>query len=124
TLRERSIEIRTVDVGGGLGIRYRDETPPSHRDYATVLLPALRELGVTVLLEPGRSIVGNAGVLLTRVLYRKDTGVKTFVVVDAAMNDLIRPALYDAYHEIRPVTEARLGAPAETVDVVGPICES
>jgi len=124
TLRERSIEIRMVDVGGGLGIRYRDEAPPTHREYARVLLPALRELGVTVLLEPGRSIVGNAGILLTRVLYRKETGEKTFVVVDAAMNDLIRPAFYDAYHEIQPVAEARLAAPRETVDVVGPICES
>src|SRR6059036_113745 len=123
-LRERAIAIRTVDVGGGLGIRHREETPPTHREYAMALLPALRELGVTVLLEPGRSIVGNAGVLLTRVLYRKDTGVKTFVVVDAAMNDLIRPALYDAYHELQPVAEARLDAPRETVDVVGPICES
>src|SRR5947207_8503169 len=124
TLRERSIEIRTVDVGGGLGIRYRAEAPPTHREYATVLLPALRELGVRVLLEPGRSIVGNAGVLVTRVLYRKDTGQKQFVIIDAAMNDLIRPPLYDAYHEIRPVNEARLGGPVETVDVVGPVCES
>ena len=124
TLRERAIEIRLVDVGGGLGIRYRAETPPTHQEYATVLLPALRELGVTVLLEPGRSIVGNAGLLLTRVLYRKDTGQKQFVIIDAAMNDLIRPALYDAYHEIRPVNEARLGGPVETVDVVGPVCES
>ena len=124
TLRERSIEIRMVDVGGGLGIRYRYEAPPTHREYARVLLPALRELGVTVLLEPGRSIVGNAGILLTRVLYRKETAEKTFVVVDAAMNDLIRPALYDAYHELQPVAEARLDAPRETVDVVGPICES
>ena len=124
TLRERAIEIRLVDVGGGLGIRYRAETPPTHQEYATVLLPALRELGVTVLLEPGRSIVGNAGLLLTRVLYRKDTGQKQFVIIDAAMNDLIRPPLYDAYHEIRPVNEAGLGGPVETVDVVGPVCES
>ena len=124
TLRERAIEIRLVDVGGGLGIRYRAETPPTHQEYATVLLPALRELGVTVLREPGRSIVGNAGLLLTRVLYRKDTGEKKFVIIDAAMNDLIRPPLYDAYHEIRPVNEARLGGPVETVDVVGPVCES
>src|SRR5204863_4200352 len=107
-----------------LGIRYRAETPPTHQEYATVLLPALRELGVTVLLEPGRSIVGNAGLLLTRVLYRKDTGNKKFVVIDAAMNDLIRPPLYDSYHEVRPVSEARLGSPTEKVDVVGPICES
>src|SRR5712692_10584793 len=123
-LRERAIAIRTVDVGGGLGIRHREETPPTHREYAMALLPALRELGVTVLLEPGRSIVGNAGVLLTRVLYRKDTGDKKFVVIDAAMNDLIRPPLYDSYHEVRPVSEARLGGPTEKVDVVGPICES
>src|SRR5881628_91534 len=123
-LRERAIAIRTVDVGGGLGIRHREETPPTHREYAMALLPALRELGVTVLLEPGRSIVGNAGVLLTRVLYRKDTGNKKFVVIDAAMNDPIRPPLYDSYHEVRPVSEARLGGPTEKVDVVGPICES
>jgi len=124
TLRERAIEVRMIDVGGGLGIRYRDDAPPTHGEYATVLLPALRELGVTVLLEPGRSIVGNAGILLTRVLYRKDTGDKKFVVVDAGMNDLIRPALYDSYHEIRPVDETRLGGPMENVDVVGPVCES
>jgi diaminopimelate decarboxylase len=124
TLRERRIEIRMVDVGGGLGIRYRDEQPPSHEEYAAVLEPRLRELDVTVLLEPGRSIVGNAGVLLTRVLYSKDTGSKRFVIVDAAMNDLIRPAFYNAYHEIRHVEEAGAARPAETVDVVGPICES
>src|SRR5215470_13415928 len=123
-LRERRIEITTIDVGGGLGIRYHDETPPSHVQYATVLLPALKELGVTVVLEPGRSIVGNAGALLTRVLYRKTTEAKRFVVVDAAMNDLIRPSFYDAYHEIRPVDEARTTAVVETADVVGPICES
>lgn len=123
-LRERSIEVRMVDVGGGLGIRYRDETPPSHHEYATMLLPALTELGVTVLLEPGRSIVGNAGALLTRVLYRKETDDKKFVVVDAAMNDLIRPAFYDAYHAILAADEARAAGPVETADIVGPICES
>jgi diaminopimelate decarboxylase len=123
-LRERAVEVRLLDVGGGLGIRYRDERPPTHQEYAAVLLPALRELGLTVLLEPGRSIVGNAGALLTRVLYRKDTGEKRFVVVDAAMNDLIRPSLYDSYHEIRPVDAARVGGPLETADVVGPVCES
>lgn len=124
TLRERSVEIRMIDVGGGLGIRYRDETPPTHEEYATVLLPALRESGATVLLEPGRSIVGNAGVLLTRALYRKDTGAKKFVVIDAAMNDLVRPSLYGSFHDIRPVDEGARARPAETVDVVGPICES
>jgi len=123
-LRERSIEVRMVDVGGGLGIRYRDETPPSHQEYATMLLPALKELGVTVLMEPGRSIVGNAGALITRVLYRKETDDKKFVVVDAAMNDLIRPAFYDAYHAILAADEARAAGPVETADIVGPICES
>ena len=123
-LRERRIEIRMIDIGGGLGIRYRDETPPTHQEFATLLLPALREAGVTVLLEPGRSIVGNAGVLLTRVLYRKDTGTKKFVVVDGAMNDLIRPSLYGSYHEIVPVDEKRRTGERESVDVVGPICES
>ena len=124
TLCERGITIQWLDVGGGLGIRYRDEAPPRHEDYAGVLVPMARELGVTVLIEPGRSIVGNAGVLLTRVLYRKATPAKRFVVVDAAMNDLIRPSFYDAYHEIRPLDAARTTAPTETVDVVGPICES
>ena len=123
-LRERRIEIRMIDIGGGLGIRYRDETPPTHQEFATLLMPALREAGATVLLEPGRSIVGNAGVLLTRVLYRKDTGAKKFVVVDGAMNDLIRPSLYGSYHEILPVDQTRLARDRETVDVVGPICES
>ena len=124
TLRERRIEIRMIDIGGGLGIRYRDETPPTHQEFATLLMPALRESGVTVLLEPGRSIVGNAGVLLTRVIYRKDTGATKFVVVDAAMNDLIRPSLYGSYHEIVPVDEHGRSRERETVDVVGPICES
>jgi diaminopimelate decarboxylase len=124
-LRESGIAIALVDIGGGLGIRYRDEVVPTQAEYAETLVAILRELGqVTVVLEPGRSIVGNAGVLLTRVLYRKVTPDKTFVVIDAAMNDLIRPAFYDAYHEIRPVDQKRTTASPETVDVVGPICES
>jgi len=124
SLRPRGIEIHLFDVGGGLGIRYADETPPTPAEYAAALLPALGRLNVTVLLEPGRSIVGSAGVLLTRVLYRKAGPDKTFVIVDAAMNDLIRPAFYGAYHAIRPVLEAAGGRPGERVDVVGPICES
>lgn len=123
TLRSEGISIRFLDVGGGLGIRYRDEEPPSPREYAEVVLSAVRQLGVTLILEPGRSIVGNAGILLTRVLYNKETPDKRFVVVDAAMNDLIRPSLYDAYHEILPAREAG-GRPSLTVDVVGPVCES
>lgn len=123
-LRQDGIALRYVDVGGGLGIRYRDESPPGPGEYARVLRPTLERLGLTVLLEPGRSIVGNAGALLTRVLYRKATEGRRFVVVDAAMNDLIRPALYNAHHEIRPVTEPPATASKEVVDVVGPVCES
>ncbi len=123
TLRKRGIAIRYLDVGGGLGIRYKDERPPTPRDYAQVLLPIVKALGVTLILEPGRSIVGSAGALLTRVLYLKDSDLKRFVIVDAAMNDLIRPSLYDAYHSILPVAAAD-GRPTRMVDVVGPICES
>jgi diaminopimelate decarboxylase len=111
-----------VDLGGGLGIRYQDEHPPSYPEYAATLLPALKELGCTALLEPGRTLVGNAGILLTRALYPKRTPAKHFIVVDAAMNDLIRPSLYDAFHEIRPVRES--AGPFHRTDVVGPICES
>lgn len=123
-LRQEGIALRYLDVGGGLGIRYRDESPPGPGEYARVLRPTLERLGVTVLVEPGRSIVGNAGALLTRVLYRKATEGRRFVVVDAAMNDLIRPALYNAHHEVRPVTEPPAATPKEVVDVVGPVCES
>ncbi|MBI2879609.1 MAG: diaminopimelate decarboxylase [Candidatus Rokubacteria bacterium] len=121
-LRGEGFALRYVDIGGGLGIRYKDEAPPSHEEYVRALRRTLEALGVTVILEPGRSIVGNAGALLTRVLYRKRTGGRQFVVVDAAMNDLIRPSLYNAYHEILPVRKA--AGPREAVDVVGPVCES
>src|SRR6266508_2217471 len=121
-LRERRIDIQIVDVGGGLGIRYKDERPPSHEEYAAILLPMLKELGATVLIEPGRAIVGNAGALLTRALYPKRTQEKRFLIVDAAMNDLIRPSLYESFHEIRPVRET--AGPRVAMDVVGPICES
>ena len=123
-LREDGIRLRYLNVGGGLGIRYREESPPSPGDYVRALKPLLERLGLTVLIEPGRSIVGNAGALLTRVVYRKATESRRFVVVDAAMNDLIRPALYNAHHEIRPVAEPREPATLEVVDVVGPVCES
>jgi diaminopimelate decarboxylase len=122
-LRGRGFEVRHLDFGGGLGITYNDETPPEPADYAAALLAdGVDKLGVTLLLEPGRVLVGNAGVLLTRVLYRKETEDKKFVVVDGAMNDLIRPSLYGAYQAIDPVT--RDERPREVVDVVGPICES
>jgi diaminopimelate decarboxylase len=123
-LGQDGIHLRYLDVGGGLGIRYGDETPPSAADYVRALRPTLARLGLTVLVEPGRSLVGQAGVLLTRVLYRKTSEGRRFVVVDAGMNDLIRPALYNAHHEIRPVAEPADGAVPEVVDVVGPVCES
>jgi diaminopimelate decarboxylase len=125
TLQADGIRLTFVDLGGGLGIQYKDEAPPSPGEYASALRSTLGRLGLTVVLEPGRSIVGNAGALLTRVLYRKATEGKRFVIIDAAMNDLIRPALYGAYHEIRPVQQAESGGPeAQVVDVVGPVCES
>lgn len=120
-LRREGVELRYFDIGGGLGIRYRDEEPEGPADLAAQVVPRIQRLGVTLLCEPGRFIVGSSGALLTRVLYRKESPAKTFVIVDAGMNDLIRPALYDAYHEIRPVQE-QVGS--EVVDVVGPICES
>jgi diaminopimelate decarboxylase len=123
-LRRRGFAIRLLDFGGGLGIAYGDESerPPEPKEYGDAIIGGIRELGVQVILEPGRSLVGNAGVLVTRVLYRKQTPAKRFVIVDAAMNDLIRPSLYDAYHDLVPV--ARTERPSEVTDVVGPVCES
>ncbi len=122
TLKVRGLPLEYLDVGGGLGIRYADERPPSPAQYAALVSRAARRSGAQILLEPGRVIMGNAGVLLARVLYRKVTPTKVFVVLDAGMNDLIRPALYDAHHELRPV-RVRRGQPTP-VDVVGPVCES
>ncbi len=121
-LQAQGIPIRYINIGGGFGIPYQQEEVPYPRDYAQEIEPVLKDSGCTVILEIGRMIMGNAGVLLTRVLYRKSTGEKDFIVVDAAMNDLIRPSLYGSFHEITPVlkTEREL----ETVDVVGPVCES
>ncbi len=121
-LRADGFRIEYFNMGGGFGIPYQDEDVPVPADYASRVGEVLRGLGCTVIWEIGRMIVGNAGVLLTRVLYRKSAPEKQFIVVDAAMNDLIRPSLYNSYHEIRPVRE---GA-RETIvaDVVGPICES
>lgn len=120
-LRREGITLRYLDIGGGMGITYRDEQPEGPDRLASIVLPLIRETGCTLLLEPGRYIVGNGGGLLTRVLYTKDNGIKKFVIVDAAMNDLIRPSLYDAYHEIHSVQQI---SEQETVDVVGPVCES
>jgi diaminopimelate decarboxylase len=126
TLRSDGHNIAHVDLGGGLGIPYQDndEPPPHPEAYAKVVKRATRDLGCTLIFEPGRVIVGNAGVLITRVLYDKRGDAKTFIVVDAAMNDLVRPTLYGAHHEIWPVTEPAAGAQHVVADVVGPVCES
>jgi diaminopimelate decarboxylase len=121
-LRADGIALKYLDLGGGLGIPYQEE-PPEPTEYAAALLGPLDELGVKIIIEPGRVLVGNAGILVTRVLYVKETDVKRFVVVDGAMNDLIRPVLYEAYHEIRPVAQ-RAHPLMQTADVVGPVCES
>ena len=116
------VHLEHLDLGGGLGIRYRDETPPAAKDYLEGLFRRLGKRDVRILFEPGRSLVGNTGLLLTRVEYLKQGGAKNFVVTDAAMNDLLRPALYDAWHEVLPV--ARRNGPAQRYDIVGPVCES
>jgi diaminopimelate decarboxylase len=123
-LRRRGHTIRTLNLGGGLGIIYGKERPSTASQFAAAIVPLLRGHGLKLLFEPGRFIVGNAGVLLTRVLYVKPARRKVFVIVDGGMNDLIRPALYDAYHEIVPVEEGAVRGPRRRVDVVGPICES
>ncbi len=122
-LRSAGIGIKYIDIGGGLGITYKDETPPLPRDLASAIQPLLKESGCTLVLEPGRAIVGNAGILVTRAVYHKNSGEKQFLIVDAGMNDLIRPSLYDAYHDIKPVIEPTTAGHA-VFDVVGPICES
>lgn len=116
------IALQHIDIGGGMGIRYDDETPPSADDYLAPVLSVLAGREEEILLEPGRSLIGNAGLLLTRIEYLKPGEEKHFAIVDAAMNDLARPALYDAFHAVVPVTPRDL--PAHTYDVVGPICES
>jgi diaminopimelate decarboxylase len=122
-LRALELDIRYLDVGGGLGITYKDEEPPIPQVFAEALIGVVKDLDCTIVLEPGRVIVGNAGILVTRVLYTKRTASKDFVVVDAGMNDLIRPSLYGSYHAIIPVHRVE-GTPTLTADVVGPICES
>ena len=122
-LKSAGIDIQYVNIGGGLGITYKDETPPLPKDVAQAIRPLLKDCGCTIVMEPGRAIVGNAGILVTRALYHKKSGEKRFLIVDAGMNDLIRPSLYEAYHDIRPVVQSA-GAEEAVFDVVGPICES
>ncbi len=121
-LAGEGIRLEHIDLGGGLGIRYSDETPPAIADYVAALLGALRGRSEKLIVEPGRALVGNAGVLLTRVEYLKHGEEKNFAVVDAAMNDLMRPALYDAYHEILPVRQESNAL--QTYEIVGPVCET
>jgi diaminopimelate decarboxylase len=125
-LRADGHTIGHIDLGGGLGIPYYDdnEPPPDPDAYANIVKRATAGLGCKLIFEPGRLIVGNAGILVTRVLYAKRGEAKTFIIVDAGMNDLIRPTLYEAHHEIWPVRQAEVGAPRIIADVVGPVCES
>ena len=120
-LQKIDIDIKFFDVGGGLGIRYKDEKTIAPYDYAQAILATLKGMDVTVVCEPGRFIVGNAGVFLTKVLYEKKTGSKRFIIVDGAMNDLLRPSLYNAYHEVEVVGKSE---EASVADIVGPVCES
>jgi diaminopimelate decarboxylase len=121
-LNAEGVSLQYLDVGGGLGISYRDEEPPVPEDLAKNLIPLLKGRNLTLIMEPGRSIVGNAGILVTKTLYLKEGIEKEFIIVDAGMNDLIRPSLYDAYHHIVPVVRTRRNK--ILCDVVGPICES
>jgi diaminopimelate decarboxylase len=121
-LKAKGFPLTHLDVGGGLGVTYTTETPPGVADYAKAVIEPLKDLGATLVLEPGRVLVANAGVLLTRVLYRKKTPAKHFVIVDAGMNDLLRPALYEAHHDIRPIAPRK--GKKVTVEIVGPVCES
>ncbi|MFT7859554.1 MAG: diaminopimelate decarboxylase [Sulfurimonas sp.] len=122
SLQALDIELKFFDIGGGLGIKYKDETTITPYDYAQAILGTLTALDMTVICEPGRFLTANAGYFLTKVLYEKQNGEKKFVVVDGAMNDLIRPSLYNAYHEIEAVTEQE--GESREVDIVGPVCES
>lgn len=122
TLQSQGLEITHLDLGGGLGIRYTNETPPSIKDYVSALCACTQQVKQRLLIEPGRSLVGNAGILLTRIEYLKHTPSRNFAIVDAAMNDLMRPALYDAYHEILPVIRNK--EEIKNYQIVGPVCET
>lgn len=124
TLREHGIELEHLDIGGGLGVQYRAEEPPHPSEYATAILEKLQGRQLTILCEPGRAIAANAGILLTRVEFLKPTEHKHFAIVDAAMNDLIRPALYSAWMNIIPVTPRTEATPEQVYDIVGPVCET
>lgn len=122
-LKQQSVTISHIDVGGGLGVRYKDENPPQPSEYAEAVMSRLADSGLSILLEPGRAITANAGILITQVIYLKQGDGKRFAIVDAAMNDLIRPTLYHAWQDIIPL-QPRTAGEAQCMDVVGPICES
>ncbi len=121
-IRNIGIDVQIVDIGGGLGIKYHDENPPDPVEWAQMVVPAIKQTGCRLIIEPGRSMVGNAGVLITKVLYIKNNEDKIFIVVDAGMNDIGRPSLYGSYHGVVPVIERR--TEKRIVDIVGPICET
>lgn len=121
-LQSQGLEIKHLDLGGGLGIRYANETLPSIKDYVSMLCASTHQVKQRLLIEPGRSLVGNSGILLTRIEYLKYTAARNFAIVDAAMNDLMRPALYDAYHEILPVRKNN--GEINSYQIVGPVCET
>jgi diaminopimelate decarboxylase len=121
-LRQKGMQIGYLNLGGGLGITYNDETPPDPNDYADALKEMIEGDAVTLILEPGRVIIGNAGILVTRTLYTKTTAHKRFIIVDAAMNDLIRPTLYNSFHAVQPVNRTQSGM--LEADLVGPVCET
>lgn len=123
-LINRGHSLKYLDLGGGLGIRYHDENPPSVQSYAQTLIAAAKKTGLTLVIEPGRSIMGNAGILLTQVIGIKRTPDREFVVIDAAMNDLIRPTLYEAYHDIVPIVDPENETTKILCDFVGPVCET
>lgn len=123
-LRADGFDIQRLDLGGGLGVPYESETPPHPDQYAEAIRDNLGDLGCRIVLEPGRLLVGNAGILVSKVIYVKEGSTRTFAIVDAAMNDLMRPALYDAHHTIEPVVQPPTGAPLTPIDVVGPVCET
>lgn len=126
-LSESGISLKHLDVGGGLGIRYQDETPPEPKEYVEAVMEHLADLELEIMIEPGRAIVGNAGLLVTRVEYLKNNGDKHFAIVDAGMNDLLRPALYQAWQEIIPVqadSQAESQVDVQSYDIVGPVCET
>ena len=123
-LKQSGRPVKHLDLGGGLGIAYDSENPPSLAEYAGIVEQTVGKLGLPVIFEPGRRLIGNAGILVTRITYVKVGVNRTFIITDAAMNDLIRPMLYEAYHDIVPVVQAASGGQSRKVDIVGPICES